>query len=85
VLPAADADLTDADLRDVRAIATIFTEATLVRANLDRADLTGALLLHALYDTIADEPIPERLLAVIGKCDKQEDTPLPASVSVSTR
>jgi|SwirhisoilCB3_FD_contig_71_1301543_length_348_multi_2_in_0_out_0_1 hypothetical protein len=45
----------------------------------------GALLLHALYDTIADEPIPERLLAVIGKCDKQEDTPLPASVSVSTR
>lgn len=41
----------------------------------------GALLLHALYDTIADEPIPARLLAVIGKDD--ETTP-PSGVPVST-
>ena len=43
----------------------------------------GALLLHALYDTIADEPIPERLLAAIGKTDKTEDPEPPATMPVS--
>jgi hypothetical protein len=40
----------------------------------------GALLLHALYDTIADEPIPARLLAVIGKDD---ETAPPSSLPIS--
>ncbi len=28
----------------------------------------GSILFHALYDAIADEPIPERLLAVVRGC-----------------
>lgn len=43
----------------------------------------GALLLHALYDTIADEPIPERLLAVIGKANQAEDPEPPADAPVT--
>jgi len=43
----------------------------------------GALLLHALYDTIADEPIPERLLAVIGKSSRAEEPEPPADAPVS--
>lgn len=40
----------------------------------------GSVLFHALYDAIADEPIPERLLAVLRHCsDKSQEAPCAAA------
>jgi hypothetical protein len=40
----------------------------------------GSVLFHALYGSIADEPIPERLLAVLRDCaDEPEILPCAAA------
>lgn len=40
----------------------------------------GSVLLHALYGSVADEPIPERLLAVLRDCsDEPEIVPCAAA------
>jgi hypothetical protein len=42
----------------------------------------GSVLFHALYGSVADEPIPERLLAVLHDCsDKSEIVPCAAAAS----
>ncbi len=33
----------------------------------------GGVLFHALYGSVADEPIPERLLAVLRDCSDESD------------
>lgn len=33
----------------------------------------GGVLFHALYGAVADEPIPERLLAVLRDCSDESD------------
>jgi hypothetical protein len=40
----------------------------------------GSVLLHALYGSVADEPIPKRLLAVLRDCsDEPEIVPCAAA------
>jgi len=40
----------------------------------------GGVLFHALYGAVADEPIPERLLAVLRDCsDESEALPCAAA------
>ena len=42
----------------------------------------GSVLFHALYGAVADEPIPERLLAVLQNCtDESETVPCAAAAS----
>lgn len=42
----------------------------------------GGVLFHALYGSVADEPIPERLLAVLRNCS-DEDEPVPCTAAAS--
>jgi hypothetical protein len=45
-------------------------------------DSDGGVLFHALYGSVADEPIPERLLAVLRDCsDESEALPCAAAAS----
>ena len=36
-------------------------------------DSDGGVLFHALYGSVADEPIPERLLVVLRDCSDESD------------
>lgn len=55
--------------------------ATEIERFLD-GDSDGGVLFHALYGSIADEPIPERLLAVLRDCsDGSEALPCAAAAS----
>lgn len=42
----------------------------------------GSALLHALYDGIAEEPVPERLLTVVRDCEPAVE-PEAASLAVA--
>ena len=45
-------------------------------------DSDGGVLFHALYGSVVDEPIPERLLAVLRGCsDEAEASPCAAAAS----
>jgi hypothetical protein len=55
--------------------------ATEIERFLD-GDSDGSVLFHALYGSVADEPIPERLLAVLRDCpDESEALPCAAAAS----
>ena len=55
--------------------------ATEVERFLD-GDSDGGVLFHALYGSVADEPIPERLLAVLRDCGEGSDA-LPCAAAAS--
>ena len=55
--------------------------ATEIERFLD-GDSDGSVLFHALYGSVVDEPIPERLLAVLRDCsDEFEVLPCAAVAS----
>lgn len=55
--------------------------ATEIERFLD-GDSDGSVLLHALYGSVVDEPIPERLLAVLRPCADEPET-LPCTAAAS--
>ena len=55
--------------------------ATEIERFLD-GDSDGGVLFHALYGSVADEPIPERLLAVLRDCPDESET-LPCAAAAS--
>jgi hypothetical protein len=54
--------------------------ATEIERFLD-GDSDGGVLFQALYGSVMDEPIPERLLAVLRGCDESEALPCAAAAS----
>ncbi|HJT06427.1 MAG TPA: hypothetical protein VJ747_05865 [Stellaceae bacterium] len=56
--------------------------ATEIERFLD-GDSDGGVLFHALYGSVADEPIPERLLAVLRNCAEEESETLPCAAAAS--